>query len=264
MSILRIEHLNKAFGSLVVTDDFNLVLPGGERHVIIGPNGAGKTSLINQIGGQLQPSSGRIFGGCNVENATYGLTVCAERIAIFKAEREGQGLAFDPMQVTVARQLYVAKDKADKEAALVKQAAFTRRTIDVARAPDAKTGSHVLAYADKKGATEENALYGTPDEIGAMLEALQDAGVAYILLTISGGADQLRRFGADPRVEEIADLRQHTRWYDDRLSVRAPPYDDALVPRVIRVNERVEWTGVGNDRPRQRAVSSSSASSSGG
>jgi branched-chain amino acid transport system ATP-binding protein len=61
MSVLRIEHLNKAFGSLVVTDDFNLVLPGGERHVIIGPNGAGKTSLINQIGGQLQPSSGRIF-----------------------------------------------------------------------------------------------------------------------------------------------------------------------------------------------------------
>ena len=61
MSVLRIEHLNKSFGSLVVTDDFNLVLPGGERHVIIGPNGAGKTSLINQIGGQLQPSSGRIF-----------------------------------------------------------------------------------------------------------------------------------------------------------------------------------------------------------
>jgi alkanesulfonate monooxygenase SsuD/methylene tetrahydromethanopterin reductase-like flavin-dependent oxidoreductase (luciferase family) len=120
-----------------------------------------------------------------------------ERIAIFKAEREAQGLAFDPMQVTVARQLYVAKDQADKEAALVKQAAFTKRTIDVARAPDAKTGSHVLAYADKKGATEENALYGTPDEIGAMLEALQDAGVAYILLTISGGVDQLRRFARE-------------------------------------------------------------------
>jgi branched-chain amino acid transport system ATP-binding protein len=61
MNVLRIEHLNKSFGSLVVTDDFNLVLARGERHVIIGPNGAGKTSLINQIGGQLQPGSGRIF-----------------------------------------------------------------------------------------------------------------------------------------------------------------------------------------------------------
>lgn len=120
-----------------------------------------------------------------------------ERIAIYKAEREANGLTFDPMQVTVARQLYIAKDEADKEAALAKQAAFTKRTIDVSRAPDAKTGSHVLAYANKAGATEENALYGTPDEIGTMLEALHGAGVEYILLTISGGQEQLRRFARE-------------------------------------------------------------------
>jgi len=79
----------------------------------------------------------------------------------------------------------------------VKQAAFTKRTIDVSRAPDAKTGSHVLAYANKAGATEENALFGTPDEIATMLEALQGAGVEYILLTISGGQEQLRRFATE-------------------------------------------------------------------
>ena len=61
MSVLRLEHLNKSFGSLVVTDDVNLAIAPGERHVIIGPNGAGKTSLVNQIGGQLKPSSGRIL-----------------------------------------------------------------------------------------------------------------------------------------------------------------------------------------------------------
>jgi branched-chain amino acid transport system ATP-binding protein len=49
------------FGNLVVTKDLDLCVESGERHVIIGPNGAGKTSLINQIGGQLRPSSGRIF-----------------------------------------------------------------------------------------------------------------------------------------------------------------------------------------------------------
>jgi branched-chain amino acid transport system ATP-binding protein len=61
MNILRIDHLNKSFGSLTVTDDVSLAVGEGERHVIIGPNGAGKTSLINQVGGQLKPTSGRVL-----------------------------------------------------------------------------------------------------------------------------------------------------------------------------------------------------------
>jgi branched-chain amino acid transport system ATP-binding protein len=61
MTLLRLDHLQKAFGKLVVTRDVSLNLSAGERHVIIGPNGAGKTSLINQIGGQLRPDSGRIL-----------------------------------------------------------------------------------------------------------------------------------------------------------------------------------------------------------
>ena len=61
MTLLRLDRLNKSFGSLTVTDDVDLTVASGERHVIIGPNGAGKTSLVNQIGGQLQPGSGRIL-----------------------------------------------------------------------------------------------------------------------------------------------------------------------------------------------------------
>jgi alkanesulfonate monooxygenase SsuD/methylene tetrahydromethanopterin reductase-like flavin-dependent oxidoreductase (luciferase family) len=55
----------------------------------------------------------------------------------------------------------------------------------------------VLAYADKKGGTEENALYGTPDEIAAMLEDLRRAGVTYVLMVVAGGISQLRRFAAE-------------------------------------------------------------------
>lgn len=43
-----------------------------------------------KVGAALRASSGKIYGGCNVENATYGLTVCAERVAIFKAISEGE------------------------------------------------------------------------------------------------------------------------------------------------------------------------------
>jgi cytidine deaminase len=43
-----------------------------------------------KVGAALHTPSGKIFGGCNVENATYGLTVCAERVALFKAISEGE------------------------------------------------------------------------------------------------------------------------------------------------------------------------------
>ncbi len=42
-----------------------------------------------RVGAAVEDEAGRIFTGCNVENATYGLTVCAERVAIFKAISEG-------------------------------------------------------------------------------------------------------------------------------------------------------------------------------
>jgi cytidine deaminase len=42
-----------------------------------------------KVGAALQDDSGRIHTGCNVENATYGLTICAERVAVFKAISEG-------------------------------------------------------------------------------------------------------------------------------------------------------------------------------
>lgn len=51
-----------------------------------------------RVGAALHATSGRIFGGCNVENATYGLTVCAERVAIFKAISEGER-GFDAIAV---------------------------------------------------------------------------------------------------------------------------------------------------------------------
>lgn len=41
------------------------------------------------IGAAVLMSDGQIFSGCNVENASYGGTVCAERVAIFKAISEG-------------------------------------------------------------------------------------------------------------------------------------------------------------------------------
>lgn len=43
-----------------------------------------------KVGAAIEARGGRVFGGCNIENSTYGLTVCAERVALWKALSEGE------------------------------------------------------------------------------------------------------------------------------------------------------------------------------
>ena len=57
-----------------------------------------------RVGAALRARSGRVYTGSNVENATYGLTMCAERVAIFKAISEGER-GFDAIAVVTHTEL---------------------------------------------------------------------------------------------------------------------------------------------------------------
>jgi alkanesulfonate monooxygenase SsuD/methylene tetrahydromethanopterin reductase-like flavin-dependent oxidoreductase (luciferase family) len=127
----------------------------------------------------------------------------AERIAVFKEAVEARGRAFDPMDVGAARAFYVAKNQADKDAALERRLEAQRRLEAISKAPDgAKSKASIMAYSDTREASEEAALYGTPDEIAAKLEKLARLGVEYVLLNGGGlgvdkATDNLTRFARE-------------------------------------------------------------------
>jgi alkanesulfonate monooxygenase SsuD/methylene tetrahydromethanopterin reductase-like flavin-dependent oxidoreductase (luciferase family) len=137
----------------------------------------------------------------------------AERIAIFKAEVEKRGRVFDPLEVGVARAFHVSKDAADKEAALERRMEAQRRLATISNAPDGTNRSSIMAFSDTREASEESALYGTPDEIVEKLGKLRKLGVDYVLLNGGGfvghAHESLRRFAKEvmPAVADTSPMR---------------------------------------------------------
>jgi cytidine deaminase len=52
-----------------------------------------------RVGAAVVTSTGKVYTGCNIENSSYGLTVCAERTALFKAVSEGE-TSFEAIAIT--------------------------------------------------------------------------------------------------------------------------------------------------------------------
>jgi alkanesulfonate monooxygenase SsuD/methylene tetrahydromethanopterin reductase-like flavin-dependent oxidoreductase (luciferase family) len=138
----------------------------------------------------------------------------AERIEVYRTELEKCGRAFDPQNVGVARAFYVAKDAADKAAAVERRMEAQRRLEAISSAPDGtKSKASIMTYSDTREASEESALYGGPDEIISKLEKLRALGVEYVLLNGGGlighANESLRRFAREvmPAVADKSPVR---------------------------------------------------------
>ncbi|HUB44548.1 MAG TPA: LLM class flavin-dependent oxidoreductase [Acetobacteraceae bacterium] len=122
----------------------------------------------------------------------------AERVALYKAEMQKNGFAYDPSMAGVARAFHVARDAADKEAAIERRLAAQRRLTAISQRPDGHNTASIMAYSDTRAASEASAMYGSPDDIARKLETLRDAGVEYVLLNGGGTSrDNLRRFARE-------------------------------------------------------------------
>ncbi len=116
-----------------------------------------------------------------------------ERIALYRRELVAAGHAFDPMRVAVARNVFVAQDAAERDAAVARQTQVHERLLSLSRGSESRPGSHILGYADTLGARAQYPLIGAAEEVVDGLAALADAGVAYVLLFGQGSRDNLRR-----------------------------------------------------------------------
>jgi len=120
-----------------------------------------------------------------------------ERIQIFKREVEKRGRRFDPMSVAVTRSVNVVMTPEEKQKAVEARMAARLRTEQLAQRPDGQNTASIMSYAMTPDASEESALYGTPDEIMAKLERLRELGAAYVLLNSAGGRKTLQRFAKE-------------------------------------------------------------------
>lgn len=95
---LRLEHLNRRYGTTVAVGDVNLELPADQVLGLLGPSGSGKSTLLRLVAGLEQPDSGRIvFGGRDLagvpaQHRNFG--VVFQDFALFPHLNVGRNVAF--------------------------------------------------------------------------------------------------------------------------------------------------------------------------
>jgi alkanesulfonate monooxygenase SsuD/methylene tetrahydromethanopterin reductase-like flavin-dependent oxidoreductase (luciferase family) len=151
--------------------------------------GAGSASSVRQVAER----------GYNMLLGQHSLAEeILEQVAQFRDDAGARGRVLDPMHVAVARAVHIAKDAADKEAALERRYQGHMRINALARRPDGDTRERFKHdEAEARYESAESALFGSPDEIMKKLERLQQGGVEYVIINFGGSRENIRRFARD-------------------------------------------------------------------
>ncbi len=183
--MLRLENVNKSYGSLKVVDEFSLNVAGGEVLGVIGPNGAGKTSLFSSISGQVDVDSGKIFFKDTDITKTPPYRRCASGMGrTFQVPRPFKGMSvFESARVAANFGGGMTGSEADDFA--VEAVAITG-LLDSINTPCAN-----LTLLDRKRLELTRALASDPcllllDEIGGGLTDYEISELIEILLKIRG------------------------------------------------------------------------------
>jgi alkanesulfonate monooxygenase SsuD/methylene tetrahydromethanopterin reductase-like flavin-dependent oxidoreductase (luciferase family) len=125
-------------------------------------------------------------------------TEILEQVAQFREEVEARGRIFDPMHMAVARAVHIAKNEADKEAALERRYQGHMRINALAQRPDGDSRARFKSHEEEaRYESAESALFGTPDEIMRKLDTLRQGGVEYVIINFGGSRENIRRFARE-------------------------------------------------------------------
>src|SRR3984957_12922852 len=169
-----------------------------------------------------------------------------QRLEFFQSELKAVGRSYNSMEVCVARELYVAKDRKDKEDAIGRLNATRQRTIDVSKAPNQSGGSHILSYAKSGTPNVSSTLIGTTEEIYDKLVALEEAGAEYVILSMVGGSRHSLRQFANEIIPEFNSDRAvgREKRARERLTVLSETIED--ICRERRNNDLPQLGGYGD------------------
>ncbi|MBV9376402.1 MAG: LLM class flavin-dependent oxidoreductase [Alphaproteobacteria bacterium] len=151
--------------------------------------GAGSPDSVRQV---AERGYNMLLGQHSLTEEIFG------QVAQFRAEVEARRGIFEPMRVAVARAVHIAKNAADKEAALERRYQGHMRINALARCPDGDTRERFKSHeVEARYESAESALFGTPDEIMNKLDALRRGGVEYVIINFGGSRENIRRFARD-------------------------------------------------------------------
>lgn len=132
MSLIALEHVDKAFGNTVVLDDFNLSIEENEFITLLGPSGCGKTTTLRIVGGFERPDRGRVyFDGQDITDVPPNkrhINTVFQKYALFPHMNVGQNIAFG-LKISGKTDTYI-RDKVRYALKLVNLDGFEERRIE--------------------------------------------------------------------------------------------------------------------------------------
>ncbi len=189
--LIRLNHINKAYGSNVILDDLNLMIKENSFVTFLGPSGCGKTTTLRIIGGFEKPDSGEvIFDGKNITDLAPNkrqLNTVFQKYALFTHMDIAENIAFG-LKIQNKSDAYI-KDKIKYALKLVNLDGFEHRM------PDSLSGGQQQRIAIARAIVNEPKVLLLDEPLGALdlklrqemqyeLKRLQtELGITFIYVT---------------------------------------------------------------------------------